>query len=143
MHVYLGLNYATTRKWHRWVGAWILFDVLLHGALYQVLLVSDSSSLWARLHRQLAYYHGVSILAGVVAWAGAIAMLAALVPLAAFKHSSWKWVRILTSHSLPSMCEYLRSGHCVTSICVLCYSYSVLFVTIQQQNECIEQVLVS
>lgn len=93
VHSYLGVSFATTRKWHRWLGTWILFDVLLHGALYQFLLLSDESSLWGRLHRQLAYHHGVSVLGGVISWLCAIVMLVALVPLAAMKTSGWKWVR--------------------------------------------------
>lgn len=104
LHSYLGLSFATTRKWHRWLGSWILFDVLLHGALYQGLLLSDQSSLWARLHSQLAYYHGVSVLGGTVAWLAAITMLLALLPLAALKNSGWKWVRQLPGPYTPASC---------------------------------------
>jgi Ferric reductase like transmembrane component len=108
VHSYLGLSFATTRKWHRWLGAWILFDVLLHGALYQVLLVSDGSSLWSRLHRQVAYYHGVSILGGFIAWLSAIVMLFALVPLAVMKSNGWKWVcaHLCIHLHLPACCLY-------------------------------------
>ena len=97
LHQYLGLSFATTRKWHRWLGSWVLLDVLMHGVLYQALLLSDGSSLWGRLHRRIANHHGVSVLAGTAAWVAAIVMLAALLPLAlaAVKRSGWQWVRLL------------------------------------------------
>lgn len=57
----------------RWLGAFTLVEIILHGILYQALWLSGSWGTWVREMRRFDMDH-VSNLPGAVAWGGAILM---------------------------------------------------------------------
>lgn len=75
----------------------VLFNILIHGVLYQALWFSDSGSTWVTEIFRFKLSHGASNLSGLISWIGGLAIAVTALP---YIRRTWYWVRSRTSTHL-------------------------------------------
>lgn len=60
---------------------WTMSNIFMHGVLYQVLLRSESASMWAMYYTRIHYMFGASSMSGRISWLSMIAMGLCVIPL--------------------------------------------------------------
>ena len=65
----------------RWVGIWTMFNIFLHGLLYQVMLGTEGLTMFAAFYTRMHYMYGASSLGGRLSWWSMIVMAGCTIPL--------------------------------------------------------------